>query len=122
VLHGPPEDFVNHYNGQWRAWYASAWAEAAVIAGLPEAVDRLERARLLTVDNPVAQAVVLRAAALLESGEERQRGLEAAATTLHASGARYQWARTLVMLGGDHRERGEDDLAALGAAAMPWPR
>ena len=30
--------------------------------------------------------------------------------------------RTLVMLGGEDRERGEQELAALGAAAMPWPR
>jgi len=48
--------------------------------------------------------------------------LAAAATSLHALGARYQWARTLVMLGGDDRERGEQELAALGASPMPWPR
>jgi hypothetical protein len=48
--------------------------------------------------------------------------LALAATSLHGLGARYQWARTLVMLGGDDRERGEQELAALGASPMPWPR
>jgi len=45
-----------------------------------------------------------------------------AAAALRSLGARYQWARTLVMLGGADRERGEQELAALGAAPMPWPR
>jgi predicted ATPase/DNA-binding CsgD family transcriptional regulator len=122
LLADAPEEFVNHYNGMWRAWYASVWGEAAVLAGIPEARERVERASLLTSGNPIVEALLVRARGLLDSGEKGRADLAAAATTLHALGARYQWARTLVMMGGDDRERGEQELAALGAAAMPWPR
>ncbi len=122
LLADSPEEFLNHYNGMWRAWYASAWAEAAVVADLPDAADRVERAGRLTGDNPVVEAVLARAASLLVGGEAGRARLAAAATSLHALGARYHWARTLVMLGGDDRERGEQELAALGASPMPWPR
>ncbi len=71
---------------------------------------------------PIVEALLVRARGLLEGGETGRADLAAAATSLHALGARYQWARTLVMMGGDDRERGEQELAALGAAAMPWPR
>ena len=114
VLAVAPEDFVNHYNGQWRAWYASAWAEAAVLAHHPDAGD------------PVASAIVMRAAALLSDTPNDRSDIVAAAAALRVLGARYQWARTLVMLGGDDRERGEQELAALGATPMasvrPGPR
>jgi predicted ATPase/DNA-binding CsgD family transcriptional regulator len=120
VLADDPTGFVNHYNVMWRGWYASAWAEAAVLAGLPDAVDRVATARPLTAGNPVAEAVLRRAAALVQP--EGRAELESAATTLHSLGAHYQWARTLVMVGGADRERGERELAALGATAMPWPR
>ena len=122
LLDEAPEEFVNHYNGMWRAWYASVWGEAAVLAALPDAGVRLERARVLTGGNPVVEAILVRARGLLEGGEMGRADLAAAATSLHALGARYQWARTLVMLGGDDRERGEQALAALRAAPMPWPR
>ncbi|HEX3223895.1 MAG TPA: LuxR C-terminal-related transcriptional regulator [Nocardioides sp.] len=122
VLAEPPEGFLQHFNVMWRAWYASAWAEAAVLAGLTDAAERVERARRLTGGNPVVEAVLARAAALLVEGERRHAQLASAATSLHALGARYHWARTLVMLGGADRERGEQELAALGAVAMPWPR
>ncbi len=117
-----PEDFVTHFNGMWKPWYASVWAEAGVLAGLPEAADRVARARSVASGNPVVEAVLLRAEGLLEGGEHGHAALAAAAAALHGLGARYQWARTLVMLGGDERERGEQELAALGATAMPWPR
>ena len=41
-----------------------------------------------------------------------------AAERLNAAGCRYQWARTLVLAGGPERARGEDELAAMGAAPM----
>ncbi len=122
LLDEPPEEFVNHYNGMWRPWYASAWAEAAVLAELPDAAHRVARAVPLTVGNPVAQAVVRRAAGLVAGADAGRADLVGAATALRALGARYQWARTLVMLGGDDRERGEQELAALGATPMPWVR
>ena len=122
LLADDPEEFVNHYNGMWRAWYASVWSEAAVLAGVADARERVERATLLTGGNPVVEALLVRARGLLEGGETGRGDLAAAATSLHALGARYQWARTLVMMGGADRERGEHELAALGASAMPWPR
>jgi hypothetical protein len=47
--------------------------------------------------------------------------LAAAAAALAAAGCRYQWARTLVALGGQPRAQGEAALAAMGATAMVWP-
>ena len=122
LLEDPPEDFVQHYNVMWRAWYASAWAEAAVLAGLPDAAERIGRARGLTGGNPVVEALLTRASGLAHGSRMGRGELALAATSLHGLGARYQWARTLVMLGGDDRERGEQELAALGASPMPWPR
>jgi hypothetical protein len=122
LLDAPPEEFVSHYNGMWRPWYASAWAEAAVLADLPDAAERVARAVPMTVGNPIAQAVVRRAAGLAAADRDGRADLGGAAAALHALGARYQWARTLVMLGGDDRERGVHQLTALGATPMPWPR
>ena len=125
LLASPPEEFDHHYSGMWRAWYASAWAEAAALAGLPEAEERLARAEALTVGNHVAEALVRRARGLhalrtLCSPQGRD-DVVAAAHALHTLGARYQWARTLVMLGGAEEERGLAELAGMGAAAMAWP-
>jgi predicted ATPase/DNA-binding CsgD family transcriptional regulator len=122
LLVEPPEEFVQHFNVMWRAWYASVWAEAAVLAGLPDAAERIDRARKLTGGNPVVEALLSRASGLARADGEGRSELELAATSLHGLGARYQWGRTLVMLGEDDRERGEQELAALGASAMPWPR
>ncbi len=48
-------------------------------------------------------------------------GLIPAAAALAAAGCRYQWARTLVHIGGAERARGESELAAMGATAMAVP-
>jgi len=82
--------------------------------------DRLEirRARLITLDNPVAAAIVARAAALTGEGAAVLAG---ASAKLQAAGCRYQWARTLVAIGGAERARGEAELAAMGATVMAWP-
>ena len=61
--------------------------------------------------NPIAAAIVDRAAAL--AGDRG--GLVPAAAALEAAGCRYQWARTLVFIGGAERARGESVLAAMGA-------
>jgi hypothetical protein len=71
----------------------------------------------MTVDNPIAAAIVHRAAALAGDRDE----LISAAAALRAAGCRYQWARTLVCIGGEHRARGESVLAAMGATPMAWP-
>jgi predicted ATPase/DNA-binding CsgD family transcriptional regulator len=113
----PPEQFREWASGMWRPWYAALWAEAAVVAGHPDAAARIRRARLATMDNPVAAAIVDRAGAL--AGDRA--GLAAAAAALEAAGCRYQWSRTLIIMGGTERDRGEAALATMGAAVMAWP-
>ncbi|HEV7657892.1 MAG TPA: LuxR C-terminal-related transcriptional regulator [Mycobacteriales bacterium] len=118
LLETPPEEFTQWYSGLWRSWYAAAWAEAAVLSGHAEAADRVRRAREATAGNPVATAVVERAAAVAGGDGD---GLAAAAEALAEAGCHYQWARTLVMIGGESRARGESVLASMGATAMVWP-
>ncbi len=86
----------------------------------PGAADRLDRARVACAGNPIAAAIVDRAAALARPGGDRD-GLTAAAAALDDAGCRYQWARTLVLMGGEQRTRGESVLAAMGATPMAWP-
>jgi predicted ATPase/DNA-binding CsgD family transcriptional regulator len=117
LLETPPEQFRAWHNGMWRPWYAALWAEAAVVTGHQDAADRIDRARLMTLDNPIAAAIVDRAAALAGNRE----GLAPAAAALAAAGCRYQWARTLVLIGGKERAQGKSALAAMGATAMAWP-
>jgi predicted ATPase/DNA-binding CsgD family transcriptional regulator len=123
LLQTPPEEFTAWYNGMWRPWYAALWAEAAVLTSHPDAADRIGRARQNAGGNPVAVAIVDRAAALTGMpgpGGGRDE-LLAVATALAEGGCRYQWARTLVMLGGAERARGEAALAEMGTTAMVWP-
>ncbi|HEX6854224.1 MAG TPA: LuxR C-terminal-related transcriptional regulator [Streptosporangiaceae bacterium] len=118
VLDAAPEpDGLAWQNGMWQPWCAALWAEAAVLAGRGDAAARIAAAQEMTRDNRAASAIVGRAAAL--PGDRA--GLRRAAAALQAAGFRYQWARTLVFLGGEDRERGESVLAGLGAAAMAWP-
>jgi Predicted ATPase len=126
----PPEQFRTWYSGMWRPWYAAVWAEAAALTGRPDTADRIRRARLATADNPVAAAIVQRAEALAgEPGAVAPSAKSAppiaalapVAAALEAAGCRYQWARTLVAMGGRHRARGEAVLAAMGATPMEWP-
>ena len=116
-LQTPPEEFRAWYSGMWRPWYAAVWAEAAVLTGHEDAAARIARARLLTTDNPIAAALVARAAALSAPSGGRD-GLVASAAALRATGCRYQWARTLVLIGGEERESGQAALAAMGATPM----
>ena len=112
-----PEHFRAWFSAMWQPWYAALWAEAAVVIGYPEAASRVRRARLVARDNPIAVAIVARAAALAGDRD----GLAPAAAVLAAAGCRYQWARTLVTIGGAERARGEAVLAAMGATVMAWP-
>jgi DNA-binding CsgD family transcriptional regulator len=113
-----PDRLRTWFSGQWRPWYAALWAEAAVLAGLPEAAERIERARLSVAANPVAAAMVDRAAAFAVGDAD---GLAAAAAALEPTGCRYQWARTLVMAGGEHRQAGALALERMGATPMGMP-
>jgi hypothetical protein len=82
-LDTPPERFRGWYKGMWRPWYADLWAEEAVVAGHDAAVDRIRRTRLMTLDNPIAAAIVDQATALL--GGDRD-GLAPAAAALETAG------------------------------------
>ncbi|SEG81950.1 Predicted ATPase [Thermomonospora echinospora] len=99
----------------WLHWYAALRAEAAVLAGHPDARDRIDAARTVVAGNPVASAQVDRAEALLDGDLPRQL---AAAAAFEAAGCRYQSARTLVLAGGEHAAAGEAALADLGLAPM----
>ncbi|PZF82849.1 hypothetical protein C1I92_15210 [Jiangella anatolica] len=92
VLHRPPEEFRSWFELIWRPWYTAAWAEAAVLAELPDAAERIARARPFTGDNVVADAIVDRAAALAAGDRD---GVLAAAETLDAAACHYQWERSL---------------------------
>ena len=115
LLATPPDEFRTWYEAYWQTWYAALWAEAAVLSGDPSAADRIARARQVTADNPVALAVVERSAALAAGDRP---GMLAAAERLLVADCRYQWARSLVLAGGPERSRGEEELAAMGAAPM----
>jgi predicted ATPase/DNA-binding CsgD family transcriptional regulator len=110
-----PENFTSWQNGQWRPWHAALWAEAAVLSGHADVPDRLRRARLATAGNPIAAAIVTRAAALANSD---RMSLLAAATELTDAGCHYQWARTLMLAGGRQRARGRLAMADIGATDM----
>ncbi|MEU8194030.1 LuxR C-terminal-related transcriptional regulator [Microbispora amethystogenes] len=99
----------------WHHWYVALRTEAAVLAGSPDARDRLDEARTIVAGNPVAGAIVERAGALFDGEQE---ALLATADAFDAAGCRYQSARTMVLAGGEHAERGEAVLAGLGFAPM----
>ena len=114
---GEPESFKPWHDAAWRPWYTAVWAEAGVLAALPDRRARLDRARFVVRGNPVAAAVVERAAAI-DAGDHETLS---AAAALDAAGCPYQRARTLVLAGGDARAEGRELLAALGAAPMAEP-
>jgi hypothetical protein len=115
MLRAVPEEFTAWYSGMWRPWYAALWVEAAVLCHDTSAAERITRARPLTADNPIASAIVDRAAAL---GRGDRDGLLAAAAALEKAACRYQWARTLVLAGGAEAATGQAVLAAMGATPM----
>jgi predicted ATPase/DNA-binding CsgD family transcriptional regulator len=110
-----PEQLRTWFSGEWRPWYAALWAEAAVLADHPDATERLERARSIAAANPVATAMIARATALAAGNGD---AVVAVADALEPTGCRYQWARTLVLAGGDHRVAGQAALAQMGTAPM----
>jgi hypothetical protein len=87
----------------WLHWYVALRAEAAVLAGSSDARNRVAEARTTVAGNPIAEAIVERADALLDNDQKR---LLATAAAFDAAGCHYQSARTLVLAGGDHATRG----------------
>lgn len=75
----------------WRPWYAAAWAEAGALVQAPDLAERLRSAAVASRDNPVAAALVRRAAALATGDLESVAGL---ATTFDELGATYQRDRS----------------------------
>ncbi|GAA3580493.1 ATP-binding protein [Kribbella ginsengisoli] len=76
----------------WRPWYAAAWAEAGALTQAPDLEQRLSSATAATHDNPVAAALVRRAAALATDDLEAVGEL---VTTFAELGATYQQRRSL---------------------------
>ncbi|MGW7104285.1 hypothetical protein [Streptomyces sp. NPDC054883] len=109
-----PEQVWKWISWIWLHWYLALRAEAAVLAGRPDARQRLDAARAVVAGNPVASAQLDRAAALLDGDVPRQL---AAAAAFDAAGCRYQSARTLVLAGAGHAAAGTAALAGLGFAA-----
>ncbi|MGV9560549.1 ATP-binding protein [Streptomyces sp. NPDC003522] len=96
----------------WLHWYVALRAEASVLAGHPDARDRVAAARSTVAGNPVATAQLDRAQALLDGDATRQL---AAAAAFEAADCPYQAARTLLLAG--RREDGARALAGLGLTA-----
>ncbi|MFC7384715.1 ATP-binding protein [Sphaerisporangium rhizosphaerae] len=96
----------------WHHWYVALRTEAAVLAGSPDARDRVAEARTVVAGNPVAEALVERAQALLDHDQER---LLATADAFDTAGCRYQSARTLLLAGAP---RGATALSALGLSPL----
>jgi len=76
---------------EYRPWYAALWAEAAVLDHHPSAAARVERSRHAARDNPIATAMVERAAAIITGDHET---LARLAITFARLGCPYQQART----------------------------
>jgi predicted ATPase/DNA-binding CsgD family transcriptional regulator len=113
-----PADIQSWSNGEWRTWYAGLYAEAAVLTNHPDIDLRIAAARAVAAPNPIAAAVVDRASALAAADKPR---LVAVANTLAEAGCPYQWARTMILAGGDQATRGRQVLADLGTAPMAEP-
>src|SRR5262249_5066853 len=86
-----PAVFGDWNSGLWRPWYAALWAEAAVLAGHPDAAKRIGRSRHAARDNPIATAIVERAAALAARDHDR---LAPFAIIFGQLGCPYQQGRT----------------------------
>ena len=124
LLHGDRPDaaltVLDRQDGSQPLWYgqllcqwrAALVAEAAVLAGHPDAPRRCADAERSCTGNPVTAALALRASAVAagDSGS-----LVALAAQLSKDGAPYQAARTLILAGGTYRAIGEARLGQLVA-------
>src|SRR5262245_1828142 len=103
---GEPDKWL----GIWLHWHLALRAEAAVLAGHPDASHQLTAARPSVAGNPIASAILDRAAALLDADHKL---LLTTAAAFEAAGCPYQRARTLI-LAGDTAPAGNAALADLG--------
>lgn len=92
-------------------WHIALRAEAAVLAGHPDAAHHLVTAYPIVGENPVATAILDRATALLDGDLER---VLATAAAFEIAGCPYQRARTLILAGHDTASTGNAALVDLG--------
>jgi hypothetical protein len=95
----------------WLHWHIALRVEAAVLAGHSDANYHLTAARPIVAGNPIATAILDRAAALLDDDHER---LLTTAAAFDTAGCPYQRARTLVLAGAGTAPAGHAALAELG--------
>src|SRR5262249_34001707 len=118
---GEPDKWL----GIWLHWHLALRAEAAVLAGHPDASHHLTAARPIVAGNPIAPAllgpaapgtprptaILGRAAARLGDPHERLPSTAAASET---AGCPYHQARTLILAGDDTAPAGNAALSDLG--------
>jgi predicted ATPase/DNA-binding CsgD family transcriptional regulator len=92
-----PKPFQSAGAAPCRPWYAALWAEAAVLDHRDDAAARVERSRHTVRDNPIATAMVERAAAIATGDRDTLVRLAATFTRL---GCPYQQARTARLAAG----------------------
>jgi hypothetical protein len=95
----------------WLHWHIVLRAEAAVLAGHSDANRHLTAARPIVAGNPIATAILDRAAALLDDDHER---LLTTAAAFETADCPYQGARTLILAGADTASTGNAALIDLG--------
>ena len=110
---GTQTDEPNKWLGIWLHWHLALRAEAAVLAGHSDASHHLAAARPIVAGNPIAIAILDRAAALLDDDHER---LPTIAAAFETADCPYQRARTLILAGGDTASTGNAALVDLGLA------
>jgi hypothetical protein len=113
---GTQTDEPNKWLGIWLHWHLALRAEAAVLAGHSDASHHLAAARPIVAGNPIATAILDRAAALLDDDHER---LPTIAAALETADCPYQRARTLILAGGDTASTGNAALVDLGLTPAP---
>ncbi|WP_238015668.1 LuxR C-terminal-related transcriptional regulator [Dactylosporangium sp. AC04546] len=91
-----PADVWKWVTWIWLHWYVSLRAEAAVLAGHPEARSWIADARKVVASNPIAVAQLDRAEALLDGDRDR---VLATAAAFEAAGCQYQQSRTRTLAG-----------------------
>ena len=108
---------VDDWNGQppktYTAYLLALAAELAVLTGAPDARDRITSARRSVDENPWALACLLRAEARLDGDPAT---LRLALDAFNELDARYEWAVTALLMGGDVADEGRATLARSGVS------
>jgi hypothetical protein len=86
-----PTVWDNFVSCMWHPWYAAFWAEAAVLAGHPDAATRIRRAGVATRENEIAATIVKRAEDLLLG---KRKALRSHTQAFARLGCNYQRLRT----------------------------